>query len=118
MIIRNLDKNGDWVFGQGFGSYVSQNQAIGLNIKTRLLSWLGDCFFARTAGVDWWNRLGKKNQQALLSADLQRIISQSSGVTGILAFNVQQTGRSVSASYTVQTIYSTSFTDSILLGGS
>lgn len=116
MIFRNLDSNNDWIIGQGFGSYVSQNQAIGLNIKTRLQSWVGDCFFAQTAGIDWWNRLGSKNQLTLLSNDLQRVISQSSGVTGILAFNVSLVGRSVSASYTVQTIYSTSFTDSILLG--
>lgn len=105
------------MFGQGLGNYLTLNAALGLNIKTRLQSWLGDCFFAQTAGVDWWNRLGDKNQLSLLSADLRRIISQSAGVTGILSFDVHMAGaRGVQASYTVQTIYSTSFSDALKMG--
>lgn len=118
MIFRNQDAAGDWTFGQGQGNYLTLNDAVGLNIKTRLLSWLGDCFFAQTEGVDWRNRLGSKNQMALLSSDLRRIIAQSAGVTGILNFDIQLNGaRMVNASYTVQTIYSASFTDSLQIGG-
>lgn len=118
MIFRNQDSSGDWVFGKGGADYLTLNAAIGLNIKTRLLSWLGDCFFAQTEGVDWRNRLGSKNQLTLLSLDLRRIISQSSGVTGIVSFNVDLTPeRVVNASYTVDTIYSKGFTDSLSMGG-
>jgi hypothetical protein len=113
MIFRNLDVNGDWTFGQGKSNYIAQNPAIGLNIKTRLLCWLNDCFFDQKAGVDWKNRLGSKNQRKLLEADLRRIILQSYGVTGILSFQTNLTDRAFSATYTVQTIYSESYTDTI-----
>jgi len=112
MIIRNLDQNGDWVFGQGNGNYLTQNNAIGLNIKTRLLSWVGDCFFDLGAGIDWLNRLSKKNQRQLLENDIRRVILQSYGVVGIVNFGTDLTGRKFSANYSVNTIYS-SVTDSI-----
>jgi len=116
MIFRNLDNDGDWTFGNGTGNYVDLNDAIGLNIKTRLNSWLNDCFFDTQAGVDWFNRLGSKNQRALLEADLRRIILTSDGVTGILSFDTILDGRNFTANYSIQTIYSQSFIDSVTLG--
>ena len=113
MIFRNLDASGDWTFGQGKSNYIAGNPAIGLNIKTRLLCWLTDCFFDQNAGVDWKNRLGSKNQRKLLEADLRRIILQSYGVTGILSFQTNLTDRAFSATYSVQTIFSESYTDTI-----
>jgi hypothetical protein len=106
MIFRNLDASGDWTFGQGKGNYVAGNTAIGLNIKTRVLSWVNDCFFDKEAGIDWLNRLGLKNQFDLLKADLARVISQSEGVTGLNTLTVSLVGRSFSAQYSVDTIYS------------
>lgn len=113
MIFRELDINHDWQFGRGIQNMTRENQAIGLNIKTRILSWVGDCFFDMNAGIDWVNRLGSKNQRALLELDLKRIILQSEGVTGILAFDTNLIGRRFSASYTVSTIYSQDFQDII-----
>lgn len=116
MIFRNLDEKGDWSFGRGIGCYVRENQAIGLNIKTRIYSWLDDCFFALEDGIDWYNRLGSKNQRTLLELDLRRIILQSEGVTGILEFSSELTGRNFTANYSVETIYSQSFTGAITIG--
>lgn len=116
MIFRSLDSSGDWQVGQGIGSYATNNAAIGLNIRTRLLSWLNDCFFAQTAGIDYYNRLGDKNQFTAMKQDMQRIIAQSYGVTGILNFDVSQVGRQFIASYTVQTIFSASFSDQTAVG--
>lgn len=115
MIIRNLDSNGDWQFGQGLGNYISGNPGIGLNIKTRLKSWVGDCFFAMNAGVDWTNRLSLKNQKRILDAELRRIILQSYGVTGIVSFfsALNSERRIYSANYEVITIFSQSYVDSI-----
>lgn len=113
MIFRNLDLNGDWSFGQGKSNYIATNPAIGLNIRTRILSWLNDCFFDLNAGIDWANRLGSKNQKALLENDLRRIILQSFGVTGILTFTSELNGRRFTANYSVQTIFSKSYTDTI-----
>ncbi len=116
MIIRNLDADGDWTWGAGKNNYLSNNAAIGLNIKTRILSWLDDCFFNPQAGIDWLNRLGSKNQRGLLELDLRRIILQSEGVTGILSFDSVLVGRAFTANYSVQTIFSQSFQDSVQVG--
>lgn len=117
MIFRNLDENGDWRFGKGRNDYTSRQQAVGLNIRTRILSWFGDCFFDQTAGIDWYNRLGSKNQRVLLEADLRRIILQSEGVTGILSFDTILEGRQFTATYSVETVYSKSYQDTITVGG-
>lgn len=116
MKFRNLDDNHDWTFGRGTGCYVDGNQAIGLNIKTRILSWLNDCFFALDAGIDWYNRLGSKDQRELLEFDLRRIILQSKDVTGILSLDSNLIGRNFTANFSVQTIYSDSFTGEITIG--
>jgi hypothetical protein len=113
MIFRNLDEGGDWTFGKGKNDYVDQNSAIGINIKTRILSWVGDCFFDTEAGIDWINRLGSKNQRELLELDLRNLILQSEGVTGILSFSTNLIGRDFTADYSVQTVYSQSYTDLI-----
>lgn len=113
MIFRDLDANHDWLFGRGKANYINGNAAIGLNIETRILSWVGDCFFDTTAGIDWVNRLGSKNQRALLELDLRRIILQSSGVTGIVSFDTNLTGRAFTANYTINTIFSANYSNSV-----
>lgn len=115
MIFRNLDTDGDWCFGKGIQDMTTENQAIGLNIKTRLLSWVGDCFFDEPAGIDWYNRLGSKNQRALLELDLRRVILQSEGVVSITSFDTILNGRNFTANYAVNTIYSQEFQDSLNL---
>lgn len=115
MIFRNLDENHDWCFGKGKNDMTRENKAIGLNIKTRIMSWVGDCFFDEGAGIDWWNRLGSKNQRGLLEMDLKRIILQSEGVTGLMSFTTNVTGRKFTASYSVMTEYSDEFSDIVVL---
>lgn len=115
MIFRNLDSNHDFSFGRGLANYINGNAAIGLNIETRILSWVGDCFFDLAAGIDWANRLGSKNQRALLEVDLRRIILQSYGVTGIVSFDTTLTGRLFKASYTVNTIFSTNYSNTVTM---
>ena len=104
MIFRNIDEDGDWCFGKGAQDMTATNKAIGLNIKTRIQSWVGDCFFDMGAGIDWLNRLGSKNQRALLELDLKRIIMQSDGVVKLLSFDTDLNGRSFIANYSVKTI--------------
>ena len=118
MRFRNLDSNGDWTFGQGLSNYVAGNTAIGLNIATRIKSWMGDCFFAMNAGVDWKTRLGSKNQQSLLEGDLKRIILSSYGVTGINSFSVSYSAitRHFSVDYDVSTIFTKSYQQSVTQG--
>tara|TARA_B110000908_G_C9845225_1_gene267404 strand:+ start:63 stop:416 length:354 start_codon:yes stop_codon:yes gene_type:complete len=115
MKFRNLDNNGDWNFGRGKSDFIAQNDAIGLNIKTRLNSWVNDCFFNQTAGIDWLNRLGSTGQRELLELDIKRIIQQSEDVTGILSFDTFLNGRSFTAEYSVETVYSKSYEDKLEL---
>lgn len=113
MIFRNLDLNHDWTYGAGLANYINGDAAIGLNIETRIMSWVGDCFFNTQTGIDWVNRLGSKNQRALLEADLRRIILQSFGVTGINSISTVLTDRSFLATYSVSTIFSASYVNTI-----
>ena len=113
MTFRNLDGNNDWTFGAGKSSYVTGNQEIGLNIQTRVMSFLGDCFFATDEGIDWFNLLDYNRQERLENA-VQETIKNTPGVTGInqidLLLNAQ---RQLRISYDVQTIYSQSYVNEI-----
>lgn len=114
MAFRNLDENNDWTFGKGKNNYVRGNAAVALDIKTRINSWFGDCFFAQTEGIDWINRLGSKNQRRLLEADLRREILQTQDVTGIINFDTILEGRNFTANYSVSTAFSETINDSII----
>lgn len=116
MKFRTLDENHDWTFGKGLNNYSKRNNAIAVNIKTRILSWVGDCFFAQTEGIDWYNRLGDKNQRALLEQDLRKVILQSEGVSGILQFDTILNGRDFSLVFKVETIYSENIEENITIG--
>lgn len=82
MIIRGLDANHDWLFGKGINDYNSGLAALAENIQTRLLSFLGDCFFAQNDGIDWFNLLGGKNIVAVQLA-VSAIILNTEDVTGL-----------------------------------
>lgn len=116
MIFRALDENHDWTFGKGKADFLKENSAIGLNIKTRVMSWVNDCFFDLTAGIDWNNRLGSKNQKALLDADLKRVILGSENVTGLDSFDSNLIGRKYTANFSVYTIYTTVYRSQITIG--
>ncbi len=106
MIVRSIDSDGDWSFGKGKNDYLSANDAIGQNIKTRLQSFLGDCFFAMSAGIDWFNLLGSKNIIGL-QLSIQATILNTTGVTRIVDFSLSlETNRRLNLQYTVETIYS------------
>jgi hypothetical protein len=105
MIVRSLDGGGDWTFGQGLNNYVSENDAIAQSISTRLKSFIGDCFWATDAGIDWWNLLGSRNQIPLNLA-INSILLNTFGVTGIVEISVDlDETRNLSIRYTVSTIY-------------
>lgn len=106
MIVRSIDVVNDWLFGRGANDYKSKNDAIAQSIKTRLQSFLGDCFFNTAAGIDWFNLLGSKNQLALNLA-ISAVILNTENVTGIKQLSVSLTSdRVFSVTYRVQTTYS------------
>lgn len=105
--IRKVDENNDWQFGKGLSDYARDELAIDLNIKTRLQSWVNDCFFDLGAGVDWANRLDV-GQVDSLRDEIKDVILKSFGVLTINRVEVDfnPNTRMFSAIYNVDTIYS------------
>lgn len=110
MIIRELDDDGDWTFGRGQSDYATDEAAIELNIRTRLLSWIGDAFFALQEGVDWRNRIGPGQQDALVD-EVKSVLLQSEGVVAINSVIAvfDSLTRNLTINYNIQTIFSPSF---------
>jgi hypothetical protein len=104
-IIRALDLNGDWTFGQGINNYKRNQDALAQDIGSNLASFLNDCFFDTTSGIDWWNLIGSKDQTGLNLA-ISTTILNTVGVTGINQVSVSlDNSRHFSVSYKVQSIY-------------
>lgn len=121
MIVRALDNLGDWTLGGSLNNYLSANNAIAQNIKTRLSSFLGNCFFDANAGIDWFTFLGGSKNSPAFQLAIKTVIINTVNVTGILqlAINVNHTTREFSISFKVQTTYSvTQGTFVYSLGGS
>lgn len=111
MNIRAIDANGDWQFGLGSESYNFGEAAIGENIKTRLLSFLNNCFFDMGAGIDWFTYFGVPGQAQKTLLNIQAVILQSYGVVKVnsLNLNLNERTRSALVTFDIQTIYSPSY---------
>lgn len=116
MIIRKVDAENDWNFGKGKADYAVDDQAIQQNVKTRLLSWVGDCFFAIQEGVDWKHRLDIGQDKAL-AQEMRSVILQAFGVTKVKTLDIifDHTTRAFRVSYEIQTIFSPSFVETLNL---
>lgn len=106
MRVRAIDINGDWTFGKGQNDYKTANDAIAQNIRTRLYSVLGNCFFDQGAGINWFGFIGGKDQTGL-NLSLSAAILNTQGVIGLvqLSSNLDTNLRKFSVSYSVTTIY-------------
>lgn len=108
MTVRALeDITNDWTFGTGTNAYKQGNLAVAQQIQCALNSFLGDCFFDVNFGVNWFNLLGTKNQDALNLA-ISTAILNVQGVTGIkrILVTLNPRTRGFVLQYKVQTIYS------------
>ena len=105
LIVRALDANGDWLFGKGTEDYKTGLSAIAQSIQTGLYSFLGDCFFSLSSGIDWWNLLGSKDTLPLnlaISATILNIPEVQS-ITQISS-NLNHITRVFTLQYTALTI--------------
>lgn len=108
MRVRAIDIENDWLFGKGQNDYRQNVDAVTQTIKTRLQSFLGDCFFDTGAGIDWFNLLGGKSTLQLNLA-IKAVILNTENVTGILElFTLLDSDRTFTVQYRVQTTYSIS----------
>ena len=102
-----MDSNHDWTFGQGISNYLTESQEIALNAQTRILSFLGDCFFATNEGIDWWNLLDY-NKQEQLENSVSATIAQTPGIEKIENVElINGANRLVTLNYNVYDVYST-----------
>jgi hypothetical protein len=106
MRVRGLSPTNDWLFGKGRNDYLVDRRAVAQNIKTRLRSFLGDCFFDLSAGIDWFNLLGSKRQLELRLA-ISATILNTEGVQTLveLNFSTSVQNRIFLIQYEVDTIY-------------
>jgi len=105
MRTRAVDAQNDWFFGKGKNDYKVNIFAVAQNVKTRLQSFLGDCFFQSNAGLDWFNLMGDKNLPALELA-ISSVILNTAGVTGIVEISTTVgENREVITQYTIDTVY-------------
>lgn len=105
MIVRVLDVNHDWTFGRGKNNYITGIPAVAQDIQTRLLSFLGDCFFAINEGIDWFNLLGGKSKTAIDLA-INAVILNTRNVTGILEISsTLDNNRVLTIVFSVQTAF-------------
>ena len=106
MRFRTLTSGGDWTFGAGRQTFALDMTALQLNIRTRLLQWRGDCFYAPEEGVDWNNFLdiGTKD---FLDRDIRRVILQTPGVLFIRGYKseLSRDSRQLSIEVRISTIY-------------
>ena len=112
MRFRNLDENGDWCFGKGRNSYLTKNKALMMNIKTRLLEFLGDCFFDLEKGIDWWTLLGGKNLKKIL-VDVQRTILRSYQVKRIVDLDYTLSNRALFITVSIEFLDGEILTDTV-----
>lgn len=104
MRVRGLDGNGDWTFGKGRNDYKTGLNAIQQMIQTRLMSFLGDCPWALTEGIDWFNLLGSKSV-APLELAIRTTILNTQYVSGLLQLSLNVIDRRMTVSYSVATTY-------------
>lgn len=107
MRVRALDPAGDWTFGKGQNNYLRDNDAIRQSIQTRLMSFLGDCFWDVAAGINWWARLGSKDK-ILTELDIAATILNTQGVQnlGELSAEIDPKTRGLSTQWQVTTTFS------------
>lgn len=119
MVFREISAYNDWSFGQGRNSYLTKERAIAANIKTRLLFFLNDCFFAMSTGIDWWNLLGTKNPAAQNNILIQtrQVIASSEGVVKInsVEVNFDSASRNLTIKYNIDSVFSRNVTGSVTL---
>lgn len=112
MRFRNLDANGDWVFGKGRNSYLKNDEALMMNIKTRLLEFLNDCFWDMKKGIDWWKLLGGKDLKKIL-VDVQTTILQSYQVKRIVNMDYTLQNRSLFITISIEFLDGEILTDTV-----
>lgn len=110
MQVRSIKKDSEgfeeWMFGHSLADYRTQQNQIMQDIYTALYEWKYDCFFALDNGIDWYTRLGSKNQKELLDQDVLDCIQGRIGVLSVYDFDSSVSGRHYTCQCKVMSEYS------------
>lgn len=115
MIIRALTTDHDWTFGKGKENYRFAEAAIAENVQTRILSFLGNCYFDIAAGIDWFTYFGVPNKSQEIIYRVRAVILQSYGVVSVNSINLQidASTRHAILDYNINTIYTQNYTETL-----
>lgn len=95
-----------WVFCRGLSAYKKEQPSVKQDIKSSLLEFKRDCFWALQNGIDWPTRLGSRNQKELLDNDIINVIQNVYGVVSVQDFQSSIIERSYSSQCNIYSIYS------------
>lgn len=109
MIIRALDSDGDMTFGKGKQNYLTGQDAIAENIKTRLLCFLNDCVWDMSTGIDWFTYLRRPGNQDRITLAVRNTLIKSYGVLRINSVSVNVSNRKLFIAYNINTIFTSNF---------
>jgi len=116
---RLLDADHDWIFGGGKQSYAKDLQSLMLDLETRILSWVGDCFFDLDAGIDWMNLL-EYNTQNQLKSSIKNIAFRTTGVIKVNSVSISiDNTRTADIDLSVDTVFGSNIQNfiNLLIGG-
>lgn len=89
MRVRALDKNGDWTFGHSRNNYKVGIEALRQNVITRIKSLKNDWFLDSEANIDWFNILGRTNNEDIIKNQVYQTVITTYGVTSIKKMEVK-----------------------------
>lgn len=114
MRVSGLTAGGDWQLGKGRASYLTRSAAIQQNVVTRLRSLTEDWFLDTSAGLPWYDLLGRKDSEGRMLREIEGIVLTTSGVRTIDQLEVTSTvDREASVRLVLTDIFDTRYTDTI-----
>lgn len=105
MRFRTLDADWDWQIGRGKNDYASDSLAVSFDLKTKILSWLNDCFFSMDSGLNWQKFLGGKVQKNEIDSAIKNQIVFTQEVAELVYFDSSVMNRKYTCTARVKTIY-------------
>lgn len=116
-MIRNLDKNWDWVFGNGKQDYAIGQRSMEIDILTNIKCWKNNCFYDLDKGIDWYNILGSFGSDKKLINQLVSLLLNIDGVVEIKSIDYNITDeRKINLNIVLNTIYNSNFNLSTTIG--
>jgi hypothetical protein len=108
MRVRKLAPGNDFSFGNGsLDYYFNVPNAVGQNVETGLMLWLGEWYLDTSQGTPWIEGVLGKHTQAVADGTIQNQVANTVGVVNISSYSSQFNSekRSMSVQLSIDTIY-------------